>query len=95
MYGWLADHDVNRAILDRTTTVENIFVPTDVPMAPLGYRWEEVEDGIEIQRVVVETLVPMRIDLMFLEEPQPPRPGEKPAPKKRKGTRPIPDPFDI
>ena len=95
VYGWLADQDVNRAILNRTTTVRNIFVPTDVPIAPLGYRFNEVEDGIEIQRVVVETLAPTRIDLMFLGEPRPLKPGEKPAPKKRKGTRPIPDPFDI
>ena len=95
VYKWLADGHVNRAILDRPTTVKNIFVPTNVPVAPLGYGSKEVEDGIEVQRVVVETLVPVRIDLMFLREPEPPRPGEKPAPKKRKGTRPIPDPFDI
>ena len=95
LYKWLDESDVNRAILDKPRNVANVFVAAKVPMVPVGYDYKAVEDGIEIHRVLVDTLAPTRIDLMFAAEPSSPGPGEKAAPPKRKGTRPIPDPWDI
>lgn len=93
LYKYLDDNDMNRAILDKPTNATNILVSTKVPMVPVGYDYKPVGGGIEIQRVVVDTLLPTKIDLMFVAEPSSPKPGEQPAPPERKGTRPIPDPW--
>lgn len=95
MRRWLQQSDVNQALFDNARSIANVFVPSKMPIVPVGYDFKPSEGGMEVQRVLVDTLAPTRIDLMFTAEPRPLKPGEKPAPTPRKGTRPIPDPFDI
>ena len=64
-------------------------------MIPIGYDYRTVDGGIEVQGVVVDTLVPTVIHLMYAPEPQQAKPGVKPAPKPRGNTAPQPDPWDI
>ena len=91
----LHDAQANAVIVGGKRTITNVFVPTASPMAPVGYDYRDVEGGIEIQRVVVDTLLPTRISLIYLGETQTSKPGIAPQPPRKKGTRPIPDPFDI
>ena len=92
---WLQEEQVNSAIFDDPGERKDVFVPGKDPIMPVGYDCAEVEGGIEIRGVRVDALVPTSIILIFVEEPAPPKPGEKPEPEKPTGTRPIPDPFDI
>jgi len=78
---WLPDARINSAITARPRSSTNVFVPTKKPMVPLGYNYKEVEGGIEIQHVVVDSLVPTVIQLMYAPESLPVKPGAKPAPK--------------
>lgn len=97
-YLWLNEIQANATIWSKPSTTVNVFVPTKLPMAPVGYDYRTVDGGIEIQRVTVDSLVPTRINLIYLPEPRQTKPGDKASPEqptKPKGTRPIPDPFDI
>lgn len=96
-YKWLLEAKVNSAILDRPRSSFSAAVSTRTPMAAVGYDYKETPGGIEIHRVVVDSLVPTRIDLVHKGDPTAPKPGRKQpaAPEPRKGTRPIPDPHDI
>lgn len=95
-FKWLDEGRFNQSIFNNSRTVANVFVPTKQPMIPIGYDYKNVDGGIEIQRVVVDSLIPTRINLMYTGELQSPKPGEKPIlPKTPKNPRPIPDPFDI
>ena len=93
-YKWLIDGQLNKSIAGNSRTTTKVFVATKQPMIPIGYDYNNVEGGIEILRVVVDNLVPTRINLMYISEPQALKPGQQPAPKKPKNSRPIPDPFD-
>ena len=93
-FKWLNDGQLNKSILNNSKTMTKVFVAMKQPMIPIGYDYNNVEGGIEILKVFVDNLVPTRINLMYIGESQPVKPGEKPAQKKPKNSRPIPDPFD-
>lgn len=94
-YSWLLKNQVNSTIYKRPNVTTNIFVPTKVPMKPVGYDYREVNGGIEIQRVMVDSLVPTVIQLIYTAEPnKSTAPGAKPAPSKI-DPRHVPDPWDI
>ncbi|NLN75457.1 MAG: glycoside hydrolase family 5 protein [Armatimonadetes bacterium] len=96
-YKWLLESQLNSAILRKPATTVNVFVPTKIPMRPVGYEYKEVAGGIEIQRVVVDSLVPTSINLIYASEPKPKSPTGKPEPDKKKNIDPrhVPDPWDI
>jgi hypothetical protein len=91
---WLSEARVNGAIEATPRSTLNVFVPTKRPMIPLGYEYKTGEGGIEIQRVVIDSLVPTAIQLRYAGEPPPAKPGAKPA-KPQTDSRHTPDPFDI
>ena len=96
LFNWLKENAVNSAIAVKSRTIANVFVPTKSPMISVGYDYKLVEGGIEIQRVVVDSIFPTRIDLIYVSEPKQGKPGTRDSsPDGRKNTRPIPDPFDI
>lgn len=92
-YKWLEETKANAAITKTPSSTVSVFVPTRTPTAPVGYQFKNVEGGIEIQRVVVDSIIPTAIQLIYVSEPPPVQPGTKPAPKK--GSSPQPDPWDI
>lgn len=97
---WLPDARVNAAIDAKPRNTSNVFVPTKQPMVPLGYDYREVDGGIEVQRVVVDTLIPAIIQLRYAPEYVPTKPGgnpsSRPGPAPRKtDDRHTPDPWDI
>lgn len=95
-FKWLDEGQLNQSIFDNPRTITKVFVPTKQPMMPVGYDYKIVDGGIEILGVVVDSLIPTRINLMYISEPQPLKPGNQPtSPKQPKNPRPIPDPFDI
>jgi hypothetical protein len=100
-YKWLMESQVNTTFARRPSTTVNVFVPTKTPMKPVGYDYKEVEGGIEIQRVLMDSLVPTSIQLIYVGEPQPKTPDSKPGgqpgpkPKKQIDPRHVPDPWDI
>ena len=91
-YTWLRDKQVNKAILSQPRLTSDVFVHTDTPMTPIGYEYRQKHDGIEILKVVVDSLVPMRITLMPSSEPRN-KPAGKPAPAKPKTGE--PNSYDI
>lgn len=91
-YKWLEETQVNAGIASKSTNTLNVFVPTKSRMVPIGYQYKQVEGGVEIQRVVLDSLVPTVIQLMYAPEPPPAKPGAKPAPKKNGA--PQPDYWD-
>ena len=91
---WLTEARVNGAIEARPRNTLNVFVPTRRPMIPLGYDYKTAEGGIEIQRVVIDSLVPTVIQLRYAAEQPPAKPGGKPVAPKT-DPRHTPDPFDI
>jgi len=92
-YKWLEENQVNAVITKKPSDTINVFVPTRTPMIPIGYQYKQVEGGVEIQKVVVNSLIPTVINLMYAPEPAPVKPGTKPAPKYN--SAPIIDPWDI
>lgn len=94
-YKWLAETLPNRAITDKPRFVTSVFIPTKRPMVPIGYDYKVVDGGIQVQRVMVDSLAPTRIDLRFAPEPPPPSPGKPAKPADKDRATPLPDPFDI
>ncbi len=99
-YRWLQESQLNQTISNRPRFFTNVFVPTKRPMMPVGYDYREVDGGIQIQRVLVDSLVPTRIDLRFAPEksqpkPEPGKPAAPGTPAKPERATPLPDPFDI
>ena len=98
VYTWLDQSNPNGGILKKSRFTTNVFVPTSKPMAPNGYAYAEVAGGIEIRGVVVDSLVPTKIDLIYLSEPDSTKPGRKRSPSgDEPGKKWVPraDPFDI
>lgn len=94
-YTWLKEAQVNSTLSHRPSAVVNVFVPTKVPMRPVGYDYKEVSGGIEIQRVLVDSLVPTAIQLIYTAEPsKSTKPGTKSTSPKT-DSRHTPDPWDI
>lgn len=95
-YGGLSGMRVNGAILAKPRNIVNVLVPTKKPMIALGYDFKEVEGGIEVQRVMLDSLAPTIIQLRYAPEPPPAKPGGKPVkPKPTTDPKHIPDPWDI
>jgi|GEM_PF-946148 len=94
-YKWLNDSQVNSAILAKPRNAVNVYVATKVPMAPVGYDYKVVDGGIEIQHVVVDSLVPTSIKLIFIQDPESSKPDGKPSVPSRKNSGEKPDPWDI
>jgi hypothetical protein len=95
-YGWLKGTSVNAGILAKPRNMVNVSVPTKKPTIAVGYEFREVEGGIEIQRVMLDSLVPTVIQLRYAPEPPPAKPGSKPVkPKPTTDPKHTPDPFDI
>ena len=95
-YKWLNETGVNKSILAKPRNIVNVLVPTTKPMIAVGYDFKEVEGGIEIQRVMLDSLVPTVIQLRYAPEPPPTKPGSKPIKiKPATDSRHAPDPFDI
>ncbi len=95
---WLKDARLNGDILAKPRSSVNVLVATEKPMLAVGYDSKEVEGGIQIQRVMLDSLVPTVIQLRYAPEPPPPAtPSGKPAkPSKPKiDPRHVPDPWDI
>lgn len=90
---WLAANSPNARILARPRNAVDVLIPTKAPMIPVGYSYRQLDGGVEVHGVVVDSLVPTLIQLMFAPEPPPAKPGVKPLPK-RNGA-PQPDPWDI
>ena len=99
-YEWLAETQPNETVLRKPRFTTNVTVRTKRPMVPIGYDYKEIEDGIQIQRVVVDSATPTRIYMRFAPERSISKPGEKPidqpgTPAKPERSTPPPDPFDI
>lgn len=96
-YTWLLENQANAWITKKPRFTTTVSVPTTKRMIPVGYDYRETEGGIEIKGVVVDSLVPTRIDLIFAPEPEAVEPGGKPGEKpKKNGTwKPAADPWDI
>lgn len=96
-YNWLLETRPNSPVLGKPRFITSVFIPTERPMAPIGYDYKDSEGGIQVMRVLVDSLAPTRIDLRFAPDPRAPEPGDKPSetPKKRERATPLPDPFDI
>lgn len=92
---WLLKTKVNSAIDARPRNTVDVVIPAAKPMVPIGYAYKPVGGGVEVHGVVVDSLVPTVIHLMYApEQPAPVKPGAKPVPQKKYGT-PMPDPWDI
>lgn len=94
-YAWLLKNRLNSTIFHRPSVTTSVFVSTKVPMKPAGYDYKEVNGGIEIQRVPVDSLVPTVIQLIYTAEPsKSTAPGGKPEQPKT-DPRHTPDAWDI
>jgi len=98
-WAWLADTRANAGILSKPSGLANVLVETKKPMVAVGYDSKAVDGGIEIQRVMIDSLVPTVIQLRFAAEPPPAapaKPGAKPVESKPEiDPRHVPDPWDI